>query len=44
MKQDHLWFCSGLIIEGGVDTPTPEILIKEVTEGGAAEKDGFLQV
>ena len=34
----------GLTIEGGIDTPIPEIKIKEVNEGGAAQKDGFLKV
>ena len=34
----------GLTIQGGVDTPTPGIIIREVREGGAAHNDGFLKV
>ncbi|CAI8031426.1 hypothetical protein GBAR_LOCUS17833, partial [Geodia barretti] len=34
----------GLTITGGVDTPSPGVIITHVKEGGAAGNDGFLQV
>ena len=34
----------GLTITGGVDTPSPGVIITDVKEGGAASIDGFLQV
>ena len=35
---------AGLTITGGVDTPSPGVIITDVKEGGAAGIDGFLQV
>ena len=40
----HVLLLLGLTITGGVDTPSPGVIITHVKEGGAASIDRFLQV
>ncbi len=37
-------FILGMAVKGGSDTPYKNVYVRELIEGGAVHKDGFVQV